>query len=191
MEFTVQSPETIDLQFDRDDLVGISLGGDDPIFKRGLALDNMYRGIVDESGAISTMSIEDCIDSEVENDEDIDSDPGVLDMMPDETDLSIDGMDVDDEIESSQEILSGEADDDVDLIDYVESMPLQEEVKNVSSKDVQAAIKDKIDSKPEKTVTANDIQKSTKSTSGNEESTNEADEIVVETVDDLEMLFDI
>ena len=171
MEFTVQSPETIDLQFDRDDLVGISLGGDDPIFKRGLALDNMYRGIIDESGVVGTMSIEDTIESEVDNDEDLNVDPGVLDMMPDETDLSMDGMDVDDEIESSQEILSGEADDDVDLLDYVESMPLQEEVKNVTSKDIQRATKSTKDE--------------------DEESTNEAEEYAVETSADLEMLFDM
>lgn len=187
MEFTVQSPETIDIQFDRDDLVGISLGGDDPIFKRGLALDNMYRGIVDESGAVGTMGIEDAIESEIENDEDFVSSPGVLDMMPDETDLSMDGMDADDEIESSQEILSGEADDDIDILDYVENMPLQEEVKNITSKDIQNDIAHRLNSKSSKSITAKDIERATSSES---QSTNEdVDDLVIETSDMLEMLF--
>ena len=191
MEFALQSPKVNDIQFDRNDLVGIALGGDDPIFKRGLALDNMYRGIVDESGAVATMSIEDTIESEVENDEDLEVDPGVLDLMPDDTDLSMDGMDVDDSIEASNEILSGEADDDVELLDYVESMPLQEEVKNVSSKDVQAAIQGKLNASPKQSVTAQDIQKKTASSSSEESVEEAAEEVVVETIDDLELLFDM
>lgn len=195
MEFAIQSPAEVDMQFDRDDLVGISLGGDDPIFKRGLALDNMYRGIIDESGALATMSIEDTIESEVENDDDILSDPGVLDMMPDETDLSMEGMDADDMIASSQEILSGEADDDVDLLDYVESMPLpvQEEVKNVTSKDAQNAIEGKINSVSKESITADEIQKKIASnTTSTEEAAeeDEADLYAIETVADLEALFD-
>lgn len=189
MEFTVQSPESIDLQFDRDDLVGISLGGDDPIFKRGLALDNMYRGIVDESGVVGTMGIEDCIDSEVENDEDFVSDPGVLDMMPDESDLSMEGMDADDEIEASNDILSGEADEDMDILDLVDSMPLQEEVKNVTSKDVQADIQGKLNATPKNSTTAKDIEKATKSTS-EEEVASEAAEESEMTIGMLELMFD-
>ena len=82
MEYAVQSPNSIDMQFDRNDLIGISLGGDDPVFKRGLALDNMYRGIIDESGVVGTMSIEDAIDSEIENDDDLEADFTVADVMP-------------------------------------------------------------------------------------------------------------
>ena len=192
MEFTVQSPEVNDIQFDRNDLLGISLGGDDPIFKRGLALDNMYRGIVDESGAVATISIEDGINCEVENDDDILSDPGVLDMMPDDTDLSMEGMDVDDEIEASNDILSGKADDDIDILDYVDSMPLQEEVKNVSSKDVQNAIQGKINSVSKNSVTAEDIQKKTATTSAEEsaEEISDVDMYAIETAEDLDALFD-
>lgn len=165
MEYAVQSPESIDMQFDRNDLIGISLGGDDPVFKRGLALDNIYRGIIDESGVVGTMSIEDTIDSEIENDDELEADFTVADVMPDETDLSMDGIDADEEIEAEKDVMSGEADDDSELLDAIESTPLQEEVKNVSSRDIQAAIRGKINSVSKNSVTAKDIQKSTASSS--------------------------
>lgn len=191
MEFGIQSPKSIDLQFDRDDLVGISLGGEDPIFKRGLALDNMYRGIVDESGVVGTMGIEDCIDSAVENDDDLEVDPGVMDMVPDETDLAMDAIDADEEIEANQDIMSGEADDDVDLLDLVDSMPLQEEVKNVTSKDVQASIQGKLNASPKNSVTAKDIEKATKSETEEPVSEDAEEEETVETIGMLELMFDV
>ena len=43
MEFLAQSPTDDDIGFDRDDLVGISLLGDDPIFKKGISIENMYK----------------------------------------------------------------------------------------------------------------------------------------------------
>ena len=170
MESVMQSPVTPDIQFDRDDLVGIVLGGDDPIFKRGLALDNMYRGIVDESGDLGSISIEDGIEKAIDNDDgEYESDPAVLNMVPDDTELAIDAIDADQEIEAAQEILSGEADDDIDLLDYSEKIDVvKEDAGAVSAKEINDTVQDKLYKKPEGSIDASDVQNYTK-TKENEE----------------------
>jgi hypothetical protein len=119
MEFLAQSPTDDDIGFDRDDLVGISLLGDDPIFKKGISIENMYKCVVDEAGDIGSS-----ISDELKSISDVESDtPDLLDMEPDEDELSYDGIDANEEIEAARDIFTGEADDDIDILDFVDSAP--------------------------------------------------------------------
>lgn len=112
----------LDAAFDPDDLVGISLCGDDPIFKRQVVLKNMYDGIVDESVVPNEInSVQKAIEDGIEVEETV-PEPDYQDIIPDDADTSIDGMDAEDQIEAAQDIMSGEADIDSDLIDIVERM---------------------------------------------------------------------
>jgi hypothetical protein len=119
MEFLAQSPTDDDIGFDRDDLVGISLLGDDPIFKKGISIENMYKCVVDEAGDIGSS-----ISDELKSISDVESDtPDLLDMEPDEDELSYDGIDANEEIVAARDIFTGEADDDIDILDCVDSTP--------------------------------------------------------------------
>ena len=118
--FNDYNPTEYDLNvaFDRDDLVGISLCADDPIFKREVVLKNLYDNIVDESvDEINT--VQQAMEDEYEFDETV-PEPDYQDICPDDSDVSIDGRDAEDEIEAAQDIMSGEADEESDIIDYIE-----------------------------------------------------------------------
>lgn len=118
--FDDYNPSDFDEMFDRDDLLGISMLNDDPIYKKHTALKNLYNGIVDEStSSITTVTkaIEDSVDVE-----DTIEEPDLLDIEPDDSDVSVDGMDAEDEIEAAQDIFTGEADEDDMIIDFVESL---------------------------------------------------------------------
>ena len=112
----------LDVAFDRDDLVGIALCGDDPIFKRQTVLKNLYDGVIDESVVPNEVnSVEKAIADGIEVDETVPN-PRYEDIMPDDCDVTVDGMDAEEEIDAAQDILSGEADEDDALIDLVERM---------------------------------------------------------------------
>ena len=112
----------LDVAFDTDDLVGISLCCDDPIFKRQTVLKNIYDGVVDESVVPNEVnSVQKAIEDGIEIEETV-PEPDYQDIMPDDADTSVDGMDAEEQIEAAQEIMSGEADEDSDLIDMVERM---------------------------------------------------------------------
>lgn len=120
--FSDYNPSNDDELFDPDDLVGIALLNDDPAFKRATALKNLYNNVVDESvieNKINTVTkaIEDGIEVEETVPE-----PDLEDIEPDESDVSYDGMDAEEEIEAAQDILNGEADEDVDIFDFVDSL---------------------------------------------------------------------
>lgn len=120
--FDDYNPSDDDEIFDRDDLVGISMINDDPVFKRHTVLKNLYNNIVDESvvdNGINTVTS--AIEDGIEVDETI-PDADLTNIEPDESDVSPDGMDAEEEIEAAQEIMTGEADEDVDILDLVENM---------------------------------------------------------------------
>lgn len=120
--FDDYNPTEYDLNvaFDRDDLVGISLCGDDPIFKREVVLKNLYDNIIDESVVPNEVNtVQAVMDDGYEFDETV-PEPDYQDICPDDSDVSIDGRDAEDEIEAAQDIMSGEADEESDMIDYIE-----------------------------------------------------------------------
>ena len=120
--FDDYNPTSFDDAFDRDDLVGIALCSEDPIFKHQTALKNLYDGIIDESVVKNEVnSVEKAIADGIEIDETV-PEPDYTDIEPDESDVSFDGMDAEDEIEAAKEIMSGEADDEADLIDYIDRL---------------------------------------------------------------------
>jgi len=120
--FSDYNPNSADLSFDRDDLVGIALNTDDPIFQRDVVLMNMYNGIIDEAVVPNeinavTKAIEDGIEVE-ETVPEVD----LENMELDDSDVSYDGMDAEEEIDAVQAIMSGEADEDMELVDLADSM---------------------------------------------------------------------
>lgn len=120
--FSDYNPSNDDELFDPDDLVGIALLNDDPAFKRATALKNLYNNIVDESvieNKINTVTK--AIEDGIEVEETI-PEPDLEDIEPDESDVSYDGMDAEDEIEAAQDIFNGEADDDVEIFDLVDTL---------------------------------------------------------------------
>ena len=120
--FSDYNPSNDDELFDPDDLVGIALLNDDPAFKRATALKNLYNNVVDESvieNKINTVTK--AIEDGIEVEETI-PDPDLEDIEPDESDVSYDGMDAEDEIEAAQDILNGEADDDVEIFDFIDTL---------------------------------------------------------------------
>lgn len=120
--FSDYNPSNDDELFDPDDLVGIALLNDDPAFKRATALKNLYNNVVDESvieNKINTVTK--AIEDGIEVEETI-PEPDLEDIEPDESDVSYDGMDAEDEIEAAQDILNGEADDDVEIFDLVDTL---------------------------------------------------------------------
>ena len=120
--FSDYNPSNDDELFDPDDLVGIALLNDDPAFKRATALKNLYNNVVDESvieNKINTVTK--AIEDGIEVEETI-PDPDLEDIEPDESDVSYDGMDAEDEIEAAQDILNSEADDDVEIFDFIDTL---------------------------------------------------------------------
>ena len=120
--FSDYNPSNDDELFDPDDLVGIALLNDDPAFKRATALKNLYNNVIDESvieNKINTVTK--AIEDGIEVEETI-PEPDLEDIEPDESDVSYDGMDAEDEIEVAQDILNGEADDDVEIFDLVDTL---------------------------------------------------------------------
>ena len=120
--FSDYNPNSADISFDRDDLVGIALNTDDPIFQRDAVLMNMFNGIIDESVVPNeinavTKAIEDGIEVE-ETVPEVD----LENMELDDSDVSYDGRDAEEEIDAAQAILSGEADEDMELVDLADSM---------------------------------------------------------------------
>lgn len=118
--FSDYNPSDFDVMFDRDDLLGISLLGDDPIFQKSVMLKNMYDNVVDES--VVDNKINTALSLLEEDDFDDEDDVDELDMIPDDSDVTIDGMDVEAEIEAAQDIFIGEADREYDIIDLVENL---------------------------------------------------------------------
>ena len=120
--FSDYNPNSADISFDRDDLVGIALNTDDPIFQKDAVLMNMFNGIIDESVVPNeinavTKAIEDGIEVE-ETIPEVD----LENMELDDSDVSYDGRDAEEEIDAAQAILSGEADEDMELVDLADSM---------------------------------------------------------------------
>ena len=120
--FSDYNPNSADISFDRDDLVGIALNTDDPIFQRDAVLMNMFNGIIDESVVPNeinavTKAIEDGIEVE-ETVPEVD----LANKELDDSDVSYDGRDAEEEIDAAQAILSGEADEDMELVDLADSM---------------------------------------------------------------------
>lgn len=120
--FSDYNPNSADISFDRDDLVGIALNTDDPIFQKDAVLMNMFNGIIDESVVPNeinavTKAIEDGIEVE-ETVPEVD----LENMELDDSDVSYDGRDAEEEIDAAQAILSGEADEDMELVDLADSM---------------------------------------------------------------------
>ena len=82
----------------------------------------MYNGIIDEAVVpdeinMVTKAIEDGIEVE-ETVSEID----LENMELDDSDVSYDGMDAEEEIDAAQAIMSGEADEDMELVDLADSM---------------------------------------------------------------------
>ena len=119
--FNDYNPNTADISFDRDDLVGIALTADDPIFVKDIAIQNMYKGVVDEAMQEEINAVTKAMEDGVEMDETV-PEPDVLSIMPDESDTSYDGIDAEEEMDAEKDILSGEADEDVELFDLADSM---------------------------------------------------------------------
>ena len=121
--FDDYNPNTADISFDRDDLVGIALCADDPIFKKDMVLKNMYDHVIDESVVKNDInSVTNAIEDGIELDDETIPEADVADMMLDDSDTSYDGMDAEEEIDAGQAIMSGEADEDVELFDLADSM---------------------------------------------------------------------
>lgn len=104
--------------FDRDDLVGIALGVEDPLYLEQVHYRCLREHTIDESGVDGqlTMLLNKEVDSEAPEDIDVD----FADIMPEDDDLTIDGIDAEDLGDSDFDIESGEADDDIDLLDYID-----------------------------------------------------------------------
>lgn len=120
--FDDYNPNSTDISFDRDDLVGIALNTDDPIFQRDMVLQNLFNGIIDESVVPDEINaVTKAIEDGIEVDETI-PEADLADMELDDADVSYDGMDAEEEIDAAQAIMSGEADEDMDLVDLADSM---------------------------------------------------------------------
>lgn len=119
--FNDYNPNSADLSFDRDDLVGIALTADDPIFQKDLRMMKIYNGIIDESVKEDINLVSDAIENTVDEDETIPIED-LENMELDDSDVSYDGMDAEEEIEAAQAVMSGEADEDMDLVDIADAM---------------------------------------------------------------------
>lgn len=120
--FDDYNPNSADISFDRDDLVGIALNTDDPIFQKDVVLMNMYKGIIDESVVPDEINmVTKAIEDGIETDETV-PEADLENMELDDSDVSYDGMDAEEEIDAAQAIMSGEADEDMDLVDLADSM---------------------------------------------------------------------
>lgn len=120
--FDDYNPNSADISFDRDDLVGIALNTDDPIFQKDVVLMNMYKGIIDESVVPDEINmVTKAIEDGIETDETV-PEADLENMELDDSDVSYDGIDAEEEIDAAQAIMSGEADEDMDLVDLADSM---------------------------------------------------------------------
>lgn len=106
--------------YDRDDLVGIALGIEDPMFLEQVHFRSIRENVIDESGVDGKLTelLNNEVDAEAPEDIDID----FSELIPEDDDVSIDGMDVEAYGDSDYEIESGEAEDDIDLLDYIDLM---------------------------------------------------------------------
>lgn len=120
--FSDYNPNSVDLSFDRDDLVGIALTADDPIFQKDLRMMKIYNGIIDESVKQDINLVTDAIEDSVFEDEETIPIEDLENMELDDSDVSYDGMDAEEEIEAAQAVMSGEADEDMDLVDIADNM---------------------------------------------------------------------
>ena len=118
--------DNIDFQFDRNDLVGLSLLSDDPVFRKDMILDTMYKDALLEDGEdIEINSIYDNTEEDkIELDKMSRDIPNIDNMIEDEDELSIDGVSANEEITANHDIIDGVADDDVEILDYVDSLPI-------------------------------------------------------------------
>lgn len=120
--FDDYNPNSADISFDRDDLVGIALNTDDPIFQKDVVLMNMYKGIIDESVVPDEINmVTKAIEDGIETDETV-PEADLENMELDDSDVSYDGIDAEEEIDAAQAIMTGEADEDMDLVDLADSM---------------------------------------------------------------------
>ena len=113
---------TIDenMGFDPDDLVGIALGVEDPLYLEQVHYAALKDRVIDESGVDGKLS--ELIDKEVDQEAPEDIDMDFSDLMPDDSDATMDGMDVEDMADWDYDVESGEADLDIDLIDMIDDM---------------------------------------------------------------------
>ena len=117
--FNDYNPTDDDLAFDPDDLVGIAELNDDPLFKKTTIIKDLYDKVIDEATAQEEInSVEKSIEFEV--DETV-PEPDYSDIMPDDSDVTFDGQDAEEMMDAAHEILSGEADDESDMIDFIEN----------------------------------------------------------------------
>ena len=120
--FDDYNPNSADISFDRDDLVGIALNTDDPIFQKDVVLMNMYKGIIDESVVPDEINmVTKAIEDGIETDETV-PEADLENMELDDSDVSYDGINAEEEIDAAQAIMTGEADEDMDLVDLADSM---------------------------------------------------------------------
>ena len=113
---------TIDenMGFDPDDLVGIALGVEDPLYLEQVHYAALRDKVIDESGVDGKLS--ELLDKEVNQEAPEDIDMDFSDLMPDDSDTTMDGMDVEDMADWDYDVESGEADLDIDLIDMIDDM---------------------------------------------------------------------
>ena len=104
--------------FDRDDIVGIALGVDDPLYLESVHYKSIANHVIDESGVDGQLTA--MLDGEVEKEAPEDIDFDFADIESEEDDVTVDGMDVEDLADSDFEIINGEADDDIDFIDLID-----------------------------------------------------------------------
>lgn len=113
---------TIDenMGFDPDDLVGIALGVEDPLYLEQVHYAALRDRVIDESGVDGKLS--ELLDKEVNQEAPEDIDMDFSDLIPDDSDTTMDGMDVEDMADWDYDVESGEADLDIDLIDMIDDM---------------------------------------------------------------------
>lgn len=104
--------------FDRDDIVGIALGIDDQLYLEQVHSYAVENRMIDESGVDGSLS--EYIEKEEKDTIPDDIDIDFSELEPEDDDVSIDGMDVEDYADSEYEILNGDADDDIELFDFVD-----------------------------------------------------------------------
>lgn len=106
--------------YDRDDIVGIALGLEDPLYLDQVHFRSIRENVIDESGVDGKLT--ELLNAEVEAEAPEDIDIDFSDLEPEDDDVSIDGMDVEAYADCDYEIGSGEAEDDIDLLDYIDLM---------------------------------------------------------------------
>lgn len=104
--------------YDRDDLIGIALGVDDPLYLESVHYKCLEENVVDDSGVDGSLTA--ALDRAVETEAPEEIDFDFSDIEPEDDDVTVDGMEVEDLADSDEEIINGLADDDIDYIDFID-----------------------------------------------------------------------